>query len=595
MAGCNVDGIISAFKEETPIITDIVYEKVGKSDRMILAKIPDKGVASRYDNHNTLIYGEATQAPVAYREREYDARALVSGNMNARAQTGSNGIFDTDINDFDDNACHGQTVIDYSQGFRERGAKYFENALITPVKCVREFDRMAPRQIRAYFEGMRNQFTRYGVDNFAENLTNMVIRYGEANASVVAANRFELTTGGFSAPPAYRMTISFLQSYRRRIMQLKRGRGKDVSDNWLLEVEMPEQDWVDAVIKDGIERNPTGTVYNTTILTDELGKLKGRNYSVYGGIKCYFNEEPIRGYFRLSGTGISRFVRVLPTINVVGEDGGVVSDYNYQYDNDSITIDGITYPMVTMMLHVDPDSFERMGLEKPIKPVGEGNDSLNYNVKVVDGAYLDCNLHNDKFQLVGRHEFLLKLTYPEFSGGLVYRHGRRADYVLSVVPRIETSNATTTAFEQQFREQDIDACSQATCAQCDQVAGADLQCVDTAGNSVLTLSPAGANTAFVPGVNTSVTLEVLRTGTTGGAVTVAYATSDGTATAASDYTAVSGTLTWEAGDASPKSITIPFLAAATDGQTVVVTISGATGATITAGAAIATLTIETGA
>jgi hypothetical protein len=46
------------------------------------------------------------------------------------------------------------------------------------------------------------------------------------------------------------------------------------------------------------------------------------------------------------------------------------------------------------------------------------------------------------------------------------------------------------------------------------------------------------------------------TETNGLEVSVSYATVDGTATAGSDYTAASGTLTWAAGDASPKTVSV---------------------------------------
>src|SRR5271167_3601811 len=55
----------------------------------------------------------------------------------------------------------------------------------------------------------------------------------------------------------------------------------------------------------------------------------------------------------------------------------------------------------------------------------------------------------------------------------------------------------------------------------------------------------------------SVTLSVVRTGTSIGAVSVSYATADGTAVSGADYTAVSGTLQWAENDATPKSITVP--------------------------------------
>jgi len=52
---------------------------------------------------------------------------------------------------------------------------------------------------------------------------------------------------------------------------------------------------------------------------------------------------------------------------------------------------------------------------------------------------------------------------------------------------------------------------------------------------------------------------VERSGGEHGAVTVHYATGDGTATAGLDYTAVSGTLSWAEGDESRKSILVPIL------------------------------------
>jgi endoglucanase len=54
-----------------------------------------------------------------------------------------------------------------------------------------------------------------------------------------------------------------------------------------------------------------------------------------------------------------------------------------------------------------------------------------------------------------------------------------------------------------------------------------------------------------------VTLTATRSGGTTGAVSVKYATSNGTASAGQNYTAQSGALSWAAGDASAKSIVVP--------------------------------------
>ena len=56
----------------------------------------------------------------------------------------------------------------------------------------------------------------------------------------------------------------------------------------------------------------------------------------------------------------------------------------------------------------------------------------------------------------------------------------------------------------------------------------------------------------------SVTFTVNRTGGSSGAISVAYGEANGTAVAGTDYTAIGGTLNWAAGDASPKTFSVPI-------------------------------------
>ena len=79
-------------------------------------------------------------------------------------------------------------------------------------------------------------------------------------------------------------------------------------------------------------------------------------------------------------------------------------------------------------------------------------------------------------------------------------------------------------------------------------------------------------------------------GPSGEAVTVDYATSDGTATAGSDYTATSGTLTFASGETG-KTVSVPVLDDAHDdgGETMTFTLSNAQGATIDDGEATGTI------
>ena len=599
-ASCSPDKIVAALHEETENITDIVRERIKQSDRLALRMVPDGGTVRRHSNQDAIIYGEARQAPVSYNQLNHAARDLVSGDMVGRTEHGQNGIFATDINSIDDNACHGQVTIDFAQGYRRRTTVDYGLDLDTPVKCARELDRLGEAHIRGYFKGMNEQFTRFGLDNFADNLLNLIIQRSEANASVQAADEFNVTTGGWQAPPVYRISIHFLQDYRDYIMAEMRGRGLDVSEDWQLEVEMPVNDWIDAVRADQIARNGTntGTSYNTEWLKDDEGAMKGRRMAVYGGIKCYFNETPIRGYFKKTGTVDGndrfRFVRVYDWINSRdGEEGGIVTQVNHQYRADTIYVDGVAYPMVTLIPHIDPRSFKRYGLIKPLKPIGGSNAGVNYEVRVIEGARLGCNDFDDKFKLAARHEFRFKSIYPEISGFIAYRHSLRLGYKIDVVTRDYSAGVDKFSSPEQFRSGAPDGCQTAECAQCGQVAGDDGQCIDAedANTAVVGLTPAGAVTVGFFGDAFTLKLAVERTVSSEGAVSVAYATAD-VSGSGDAITATSGTLTWAAGDNAVQYIEIPVLTTADDNDSFTVTLSSNVGADIKVGAGVTTVTIN---
>lgn len=595
MSNCNPSKIVAALHEQAEEITDIVREQIAEDDNIALRLIPDGGVVRRHSTQDTVIYGEAKQAPVGYRTLR--AHGLMSdvanirpledgGEFPGRKLNGASGIFSAHHNSIDDNACHGQVTIDFSQGYRLRKTSDYGLDLDTPIKCARELDRLGEAHIRGYFDGMKRQFTSFGVTNFSDNLLNLAIQFGEANASVQGVNEFSVSTGGWSAPPLYRISIYFLQDYRDYIRAELKGRGFKVAEDWELEVEMPRNDWFDAVMADMVQRQAPGasalaagmtTQINTDFLKDADGPLRGRQFHSYGGIKCYFNETPIKGYFLPTSLTTSRFVRIYDWVNEVDEEGGLVRRANHLYREAHIVVDGVKYPIVTLIPHIDPRSFKRYGLIKPIKPIGNDNAGVNFELRVIDGARLGCNDFDDKFKLAYRHEFRFKAEYPELSGFIAYRSSRRQGYVINVVDRTLTPGTQEFASPSSFRTPGIDDCMVAECAQCDKVPDADGQCVSADSDTItVKLIPSDAINVLATGANFDLTLTVERTGGTG-AVSVDYATANGTASSGSDYTAASGTLAWEAGDTAPKTITVPILAAATVGQTFTVTLSNITG------------------
>ncbi len=90
----------------------------------------------------------------------------------------------------------------------------------------------------------------------------------------------------------------------------------------------------------------------------------------------------------------------------------------------------------------------------------------------------------------------------------------------------------------------------------------------------------------------SVTLTVQRVSGTDGAVTVSYATTNGTATAGTDYTATSGTLSFADGQAS-RTISVPVLedSSVEGNESFTLTLSNATGGAILGSPAAVTVTI----
>jgi hypothetical protein len=91
-----------------------------------------------------------------------------------------------------------------------------------------------------------------------------------------------------------------------------------------------------------------------------------------------------------------------------------------------------------------------------------------------------------------------------------------------------------------------------------------------------------------------VTITATRTGGTNGAVSVSYATSNGTATAGSDYTTASGTLSWPSGQSGSRTFSVPILDDVADesNETVNVALSAPTGGATLGTPSTAVLTIS---
>lgn len=128
-------------------------------------------------------------------------------------------------------------------------------------------------------------------------------------------------------------------------------------------------------------------------------------------------------------------------------------------------------------------------------------------------------------------------------------------------------------------------------ATADWTANGDIREVNLV-TSLSTLQFTTATLSVLEGVGQA-TLTVSRAGNSAGAAGVSFATANGTATAGSDYSSTSGTLTWTDGDTSSKTINVSITddTAQESNETFTVTLSNPTGSGALGSTVTATVTI----
>ena len=603
--------IRAALHVDAEQVTNIVQEMMDESDHYAIRRIPDGGSLDSHKNSETLIYGQAKQGFKEYTEKDYSEKPLIEGEMNGVGCTGKATAFETDINDIVDNACSGECIIDFGQGYRRRGFKDFDIKPKTSVMCASELAGKGPEHVRAFFKGFVDSFTKWGFDNFEANLLNMVIRYGEANASVQTANYFDVTAGHFVAPPQNRLSIHFLEQYRLHMV-----REKALTEDGFLEIEMPRQDWMDAVRFHQIHLMGANVQFQTELYKDDSGPFRGRAFGVYGAIKCYFNETPVKGYFKqtgqtVGGQNLYQFVRIYPWTNIAGEEAGLVTRPNHAYDKGQVWCEGIKYDLCILAFVINAKSFKRFGKNTdPMPPGAAPMAPNNYSVKVLDGPWLageKCgNDYGELFKLAARHQFRLTMPYPEFSGAIAYRASVPVGYVIPSCnedPDVVTEAAASA--------QVFDSCGGPlpcqieVCEACGfDTADANGVCVNVGGITVAVVQtvPCGTALTTYTGVTHQVLIRVQRVGSVEGAASVTYTITDtpgaGLATTPEHYNDVSGvvgTISWAADDGEDKFIKLNIVGGSGDPDvnlTATITLAGPTNVTLHGQCEVLVLTIE---
>jgi len=548
---------IKALHEDKDRITDIVFEKMQESPSFVLNRIPDGGMTNFNDQLDNIEYRAAKQAFRQYDELSDEPRPLVPGTMNGVDCSGLTASFSVNGNAYDPaSSCHDEGLLDFGQGYRIRKSKMFRLAITTPVVCAFDFIRMGPAHVDGYFAGMTEAFTDYGMENFEANLQNFVIAYGEANASVNSKNEIVLTTGGFNAPPLYRLSIPFLRRYRQYMI-----REGGLTDDGLLEIETTRQDAIDAILADQAQLGGIpGFAINETIFNDTRGDFYAKSGVVYNGIKFIFNEMPVRGYFMPSsitsgGEQLYTFVRVYHWKNEPNEAGGLSWQPNHDYDKAIVVCNGQAYKMISLAFVINAKSFVRYGLGKPNRIKGQ-NAGTNFEMIVLDGSYIVCNDFNDKFRLAARHMFRFKSVKPQLSGAIAYLHAVPEDYVIEAPTYPVEIPAQSFVGPQEFGPSGVSPCCPgpvtADPINVSPVGGALVNGVDTPDVKVIW----GADGTDPVNLKFSVT----RKGEGAGTLIVTPTVTPGTALLTTHYQAPQPTaLNWADKELGTKTFTIPIV------------------------------------
>jgi hypothetical protein len=449
--------------------------------------------------------------------------------------------------------CDPPTAIMYA-GFNKYTGLQNVRAVETPPECA--LNLMRHKYLGQYVRGIKRAMPREMNVAYEKKLEQLVIDYGRYTSG---EHQGALLTGNGSIPcdPAGTADYgTFLQH-----AELLRAVG-----------------WVGPVIyaighsslQNMIRNHKTSANYqleSRPFTVDDLAlNAAPGDLVMVGDIGFKILQTPPRGYVTQVGTGTYKFNRVDPREIQPGSGAGVTAEYDVNYQNAWITCNGNTHRMVElsyfvhpMASHIQPFAMKQI----PDVPI-EGN--FNMEVKVIRGAYLECNKDDSKFIFRAKHFFKYVPTDPRLMGVIAhlyapYKRFFHAPDDPELTPEVITLNSP-------------ELCPPLDNACCDVAGGsnpATRKCVEPTAADPAPANGAGEFrvqcTARAEAGATSIDVCVERFGGCNGAASIQGDTSNGTALAGTHYTAVvADVLNWADGEDGTKCVTVSGLANTSGGD-----------------------------
>lgn len=593
--------VISAFHYQRPLIEKKMEERLAASKKIITNKIPEKGTVALFDNSDDVRYRPARQAYQKYRSIPSGPAELAEGTMPARDCNGRVTLQPALVDPSVINACNGVAEWTFAHGWATRTSEDMKFAYKSPIICIEDWARQGPDMTAKFFSMLRDEFVKYGPDNFEANLREKVIELGESNASITgSSNHFTVTTGGWEAPPEHLLSIPFLEKYRRYMLGVEDSDIKTPAD--VLEIVVPFDDFMNAVHQDILRTSGPQISLEAKYYEDPLSPYYGKAFFEYKRIRAIFDDNPMRGYLEPQGSGY-RFVEIMPWRNVRGEtiqgaaDGaGIVWEDNPDYWKSHIVCNGVQYQVIAIAWALSSRAFERYRVSETVAPAGVNPVGTNFNVEIRSGPWIPCNDLGNQFFMISQHKARLKTLLPKLAGAIIYiptpvQIGYHLDPCYDESPDTVTAAAVEMDNLEPVRP---DLCEQQNCETClpGTVANAAGACVAD-GDGTLEMIPCGTVEAVWISGTLNLVVKVYRRGNLKDSAGVSYATADVTALAATHYTNTSGSLSWEADEGGYKTITVPIIGAdASVEKQFTLTLSSATGGASLGDCAILTVQIQ---
>lgn len=421
-------------------------------------------------------------------------------------------------------------------------------AVMTEPVCA--FNLMRMKHLGPYTQGIRKSFPTEMNVSYIKALESDVINFARSNTTTDATSALKIGAGFIPGEPTGTADFGTFEQHA----EFLRGSG-----------------WTGPIIYgighsslQNMIRNhkiATGQTLESRIFTTDDMRLNAAPGDLVqiGDIAFKILMNPPRGYVTQEGTGTYKFNRVDPRKLQAGNGAGITAEYDAQWQNAWINCGDRSYKMIELSYAIHPDACYTQPFAVAQVPGVPVDTRFNMEVKVVRGAYLDCNIDDNKFVMRARHFYKFVPHDPRLMGVVAhcyapYQRYQHAPADCDLTTEVIEVNSADLCPPKDNACCDVELGADPTQARCQEPTAADPNPTPQAGSFRVECVVSAVQGA------TQVTINAERYDGCLGAASIQADTSNGTAVAPTNYVAVvAQVLNWADGESGVKSFDVTGL------------------------------------